>query len=78
MCDEYMEKLELPYLVRDSAKWSKYSLEVIGLSIKLNISISFDPAIPLLGENATEKHACDKKTIYNSFHKSTILITKQL
>lgn len=58
MCDEHMEKLELPYLVRDSVKWSKHSLEVIGLSIKLNISISFDPSIPLLGENATEKYEC--------------------
>lgn len=56
MCDECVEKLELPYLVGDSVNWPKHS-QVIDLSIKLSTSIFFDPAIPLLGENTTEEHA---------------------
>ena len=54
------------------------TLKLFDISIKLKKGIYFDPAIPLLGENTQKTMYMFKKTIYNHFYESTILITKQL
>lgn len=54
------------------------TLKLFDISIKLKKGIYFDPAIPLLGENTQKTMYMFKKTIYNHYYESTILITKQL